>query len=64
MGPKTDLFTRARRSGLLAACLLTALLLGWHAPAHAEGAVRSGQGDWESRCVTPPGALAKRGAGI
>src|SRR5215813_11589515 len=61
MGPKTHLFTRARRAGLLAAGLFAALSLGWHAPAaHAQGAVRSVHGDWQIRCDTPPGAQAEQ----
>jgi invasion protein IalB len=60
MGPKTYLIARARRSGLLAACLIAALLLGWHTPAHAQGAVRSVHGDWQIRCDTPPGAQAEQ----
>src|SRR6201988_972895 len=60
MGPKKNPITRARRTAFVAAGLLAAVLLGWHAPAHAQGAVRSVHGDWQIRCDTPPGAQAEQ----
>ncbi|MBV9457886.1 MAG: invasion associated locus B family protein, partial [Bradyrhizobium sp.] len=60
MGPKTDLLTRVRRAAVVAADILAAIWLGWHAPAHAQGAVRSVHGDWQIRCDTPPGAQAEQ----
>ncbi len=40
--------------GLAAA--LTALVGGGSAPAAAQGVVKNKNGDWETRCETPPGA--------
>src|SRR5271169_1545456 len=60
MAPRTYPIARARRAGLVAAGLLSAVLLSWHAPAYAQGAVRSVHGDWQIRCDTPPGAQAEQ----
>src|SRR5271163_874829 len=57
MGPSRNLTNAASGIGRLCfGTLAVAFLLGWTAPASAQGAVRSVHGDWQIRCDTPPGA--------
>jgi invasion protein IalB len=46
----------APRSALTAFIVIAACLLGSTLDAAAQGAIRSGHGDWQIRCETPPGA--------
>ena len=66
MGPSKHRTNRATGiGGLLSGALVldalaVACLLGWTAPAGAQGAVRSVHGDWQIRCDTPPGAQSEQ----
>jgi len=50
----------ARRFGALAGLVAAAFFFALPGLAHAQGAVRSVHGDWQTRCDTPPGAQSEQ----
>src|SRR6516225_3344387 len=51
-----------RCAGAVVFLAALAMMVGFHATAFAQGAVRSVHGDWQIRCETPPGAQSEQGA--
>jgi invasion protein IalB len=49
-----------RCAGAVVFLAALAMMVGFHATAFAQGAVRSVHGDWQIRCETPPGAQSEQ----